>query len=369
MKPIRLPWKGESVPYALVDVIRGCNCVCRTCYNRERPQAKSLEEVSRELDLIFSRRRVEYVGIIGGEPLLHPELEEIVAMIKSRGVGSVLMTNGILWNETTASRLAAAGLVMAYFHIQVGQRRADLPEKATPADVAVLAAEKTAIAARAGVDSAVSTTVRADEPERICEVLGAFRANPSSSHAFLTLERSMSTIDNGVESFGKSNSMERLADVLRPLGWRPFAFIGGKSDPSRMRWMVCHSYRRLDGCGRETGFVTLPPSLFEKFLFAAARACGLRIPVRTDPPRGSILARIALNAISGGPVKNLLFVVSTLLRGDRLVRKNVIAEAFPDLRDDGRVEYCDPCMDMVVKDGRMVPVCLADTKFAQGASL
>ena len=30
MKPLRLPWKGRDVPYAMLDVIRGCNCVCKT---------------------------------------------------------------------------------------------------------------------------------------------------------------------------------------------------------------------------------------------------------------------------------------------------------------------------------------------------
>ena len=368
MRAIRLPWKGEKVPYALVDVIRGCNCVCKTCYNRERPRAKPLEEISRELDVIFAARRVEFVGILGGEPLLHPDIVRIVEMIKARGVGAVLLTNGILWDSKLAHILGDAGLVMVYFHIQIGQRRPDLPENATSDDVARLAEEKTAAAAAAGVDCAVSTTVSAAEPDRIAEVLTAFRRNPFSSHAFLTLERSMDTIDAGEERFGAVNSMERLANVMRPLGWRPFAYIGGKVDPSRPRWTVCHSYQRLDAGGRETGFVTLPPSFFERALFAAMKACGRKIPVRTDPSRGAVLARIALNALTGGPLKNLPFVFSTLLRGERLRRKNVIAEAFPDLLPDGRPEYCEPCLDSVVKDGRLVPVCLVDTEFAKGAA-
>lgn len=368
MRAIRLPWKGEKVPYALVDVIRGCNCVCKTCYNREQPRAKPLAEIARELEVIFAARRVEFVGILGGEPLLHADIVQIVEMIKARGVGAVLMTNGILWNETLARKLAAAGLAMVYFHIQTGQLRPDLPKNATADDVARLAEEKAAAAAAAGVDCAVSTTIRVTEPSRIAEVLTAFRRNPFSSHAFLTLERSMDTIDVGEERFGAVNSMERLAKVLRPLGWRPFAYIGGKVDPSRPRWTVCHSYQRLDADGRETGFVTLPPSCFERALFAAMKACGRKIPVRTDPSRGVVLARIALNALTGGPLKNLLFVLTTLFRGERLRRKNIIAEAFPDLLPDGRPEYCEPCLDSVVKDGRLVPVCLADTEFAKGVA-
>ncbi len=366
MKPLRLPWTGRNVPYALIDVIRGCNCICKTCYNREHPRAKPLDEIARELDVIFAERRVEFVGILGGEPLLHPDLVRIVEMIKARGVGAVLLTNGILWDADRARALAAAGLVMTYFHIQSGQQRPDLAADATPDDVARLAAEKTAIAAAAGIDSAVSTTVRATEPERIAEVLGAFRRNPSSSHAFLTLERSMDTIDAGVEAFGKTNSMEALVRVLRPLGWRPFVFIGGRHDPQRLRWIVCHSYQRIGNDGRETGFVTVPPSGFEKLMFALLRLFRRHLPLRSDPPRGAVLVRLALNALTGGPLKNLLFVFGTLFRGERLVRKNIIAEAFPDLLSDGSAECCEPCLDSVVVNGRLVPVCLADTRFVKG---
>lgn len=366
MTPLRLPWRGRDVPYALIDVIRGCNCICKTCYNREHPRAKPLEEIDRELDVIFAARRVEFVGILGGEPLLHPEIVRIVAMIRSRGVGAVILTNGILWDAPIARRLADAGLVMAYFHIQTGQRRPDLAEEATQGDVARLAAEKTAIAAAAGVDSAVSTTVRATEPARIAEVLAAFRANRASSHAFFTLERSMDTIDAGVERFGAVNSMETLVRVLRPLGWRPFVFIGGRHDRNRLRWAVFHSYQRLAKDGRETGFATVPPSGFEKLMFALLRLFRRRLPLRSDPSRGAVLVRIALNALTGGPVKNLFFVFGALFRGDRLVRKNIIAEAFPDLLPDGTPECCDPCLDSVVVDGRLVPVCLADTRFVKG---
>lgn len=369
MNAIRLPWRGESVPYALVDVIRGCNCVCRTCYNRVSPRAKPLSEISRELDVIFASRRVEFVGIIGGEPLLHPDIVGIVKMISLRGVRSVLMTNGVLWSDGVARDLAAAGLAMVYFHIQAGQRRPDVPGEATQTDVERLALEKTSIAAAAGIDSAVSSTVRATDSEMIAEVTSAFRRNRFSSHAFLTLERNMDTIDSGIERFGAVNSIETLSSVLRPLGWRPFAFNGGKVDPSRPRWVVYHSYQRVDADGDETGFVTLTPSLLEKAVFALMNLFGRRIPVRTDPSRCVVLIRIALNAVSGGRFMNLPFVFSTIFRGERLLRKNIIAEAFPDLMPDGGIEYCDPCMDPVVKNGRLVPVCLVDTEFAKGVRL
>ena len=366
MKPLRLPWKGRDVPYAMLDIMRGCNCCCQTCYNRSVREAKSLEQVERELDVIFAERRVEFVGILGGEPLLHPDIVEIVRRVKARGVGSVIMTNGILWTEALARNLSEAGLVMAFFHIQTGQRIRDLANPESQEEVARLAEEKCRVAQAAGISSAVSTTVRADRPESLAPVMEAFRRNRSASHAFLTLERSMQTIDSGMEEFAETNSLDRCVVELAKFGWRPFAGLGGRFKPGTMRWLVFHAYQRLDAEGRETGFATLPPSLFERFIFAVLRLFRRRIPVRTDPSRGVIIARIILNAMLGGPVRNLGFALRSLVRGERLVTKNLFVEAFPELLEDGRIECCEPCIDAVVKDGRLVPACLSDIETQNG---
>ena len=118
--------------------------------------------------------------------------------------------------------------------------------------------------------------------------------------------------------------------------------------------------------GRETGFAAVPPSLLEKLVFAMYRLFGKRLPLRTDPPRAAILVRLALNALTGGRFANLAFAFRVLFRGERLAVKSVFLEAFPDLLPDGRVEYCSPCLDAVVKDGKFVPACLSDTDFAKG---
>ena len=366
MKPLRLPWTGRDVPYAMLDVIRGCNCVCRTCYNRAVREPKPLDAIERELDFIFSSRRVEFVGILGGEPLLHPEIAEIVRRIKARGVGAVMLTNGILWTDRVAAELASAGLKMVYFHIQTGQQRGDIADPESEEEVAHLAEAKCASARAAGIDTAVSTTVRADRPAALRSAMSSFRRNPNCSYAFLTLERSMQTIDAGEENFAATNGIARCVAELGALGWRPFAGIGGRVDPSKLRWLVFHAYQSRDAEGRETGFAAVPPSFLEKLVFAMYRLFRKRLPLRTDPPRVAILVRLALNALTGGRFANLAFALRVLFRGERLAVKGVFLEAFPDLLPDGRVEYCNPCLDAVVKDGKFVPACLSDTDFAKG---
>ena len=77
------------------------------------------------------------------------------------------------------------------------------------------------------------------------------------------------------------------------------------------------------------------------------------------------LARIALNALSGGPLRNLAFVFAAIFRRERVRPKHLVVEALPEFSEDGKVEHCDPCVDATVCGDRLVPACLVDTEFAK----
>ena len=42
---MRLPWHGKTVPHAVVDILRGCNCRCADCYNSVQPCVKPLDDI------------------------------------------------------------------------------------------------------------------------------------------------------------------------------------------------------------------------------------------------------------------------------------------------------------------------------------
>ena len=105
MNALKLPWKGKDVPAALLDVVRGCNCICRACFNRRPPSHKPLGTIRKELAAIQRLRNVKSVGITGGEPLLHPQIADVVRLIRDRGLSPAMLTNGILWDADVADRL------------------------------------------------------------------------------------------------------------------------------------------------------------------------------------------------------------------------------------------------------------------------
>src|ERR1700757_3439905 len=76
--------------------VRRCNLACTYC--------NEFDDFSKPVDVAEMFRRVDHladmgtavVTISGGEPLLHPELDEIIAHLRKRGILSGLITNGYL---------------------------------------------------------------------------------------------------------------------------------------------------------------------------------------------------------------------------------------------------------------------------------
>jgi len=71
----------------------------------------------------FDIRRLS-VSVIGGEPLLRPDLPELVGRLRRKGVAAVdLVTGGRLLDGEAARRLAGAGLCRASVRVDAGDER------------------------------------------------------------------------------------------------------------------------------------------------------------------------------------------------------------------------------------------------------
>lgn len=95
--------------------IRRCNLSCGYC--------NEFDDHSKPVPLETMRKRIDRLAsfgttimtLSGGEPLLHPELEEIVRHIRKHGAIAGLITNGYLLTKERIERLNDAGLE----HLQI----------------------------------------------------------------------------------------------------------------------------------------------------------------------------------------------------------------------------------------------------------
>ena len=96
----------------LVQIVpaRFCNLSCGYCNEYDKvSEPVPLEEMYRRIDHL-GRLGTAMVGISGGEPLTHPDLDDIIRRIRSTGAIAGMITNGYLLNVERIERLNRAGL-------------------------------------------------------------------------------------------------------------------------------------------------------------------------------------------------------------------------------------------------------------------
>jgi pyruvate formate-lyase activating enzyme-like uncharacterized protein len=212
-----LPWQGKQVPHALVDITRRCTVSCQSCYNTADGSDKPLDDVKAEIGQLAAMRNLNSISIVGGEPTLHPELPEIIRFIRNMGLHAELFTNGLNLDGQLVTRLAQAGLDMAFIHLQSGQMRPDLPESYSLADVAGLLKEKVALLHQHGIDAGLTMTAYRDRPDELAWAIDSCLGMPGLNYLLVTLDRDVQNmsllrgnIDVGLPAVNPRNAAGRM---------------------------------------------------------------------------------------------------------------------------------------------------------------
>ena len=103
--------------------MRRCNLACTYC-NEFDDFSKPVptEEMFRRIDRLGAMG-TSIVTISGGEPLLHPDLDAIIARIRKNGMIAGMITNGYLLTADRIERLNRAGL--EYLQISIDNVKPD----------------------------------------------------------------------------------------------------------------------------------------------------------------------------------------------------------------------------------------------------
>lgn len=119
----RFPWSQVDNPGTWIEVTDSCDLACPGCFRHRLEGHRSLDVIRDEIRLCQKATNCERVAIAGGEPLLYPQLTDVVAFISEQGMKPVLMTNGQRLTRDYALELKKAGLAQFYFHVDSGQQR------------------------------------------------------------------------------------------------------------------------------------------------------------------------------------------------------------------------------------------------------
>ncbi|HEY0263578.1 MAG TPA: radical SAM protein [Granulicella sp.] len=182
------PYMAHIVP------MRRCNLACTYCNEYDdHSKPVPIDEMLRRIDHL-GRLGTSVITISGGEPLLHPDLDQVIARIRKTGAIAGMITNGYLLMPERIERLNKAGLD----HLQISIDNV-MPDEVSKKSLKVLDAKLRMLAEHA------------DFHVNINSVVGGGIANPTD--ALTVSERAL--------ALGFSSTIGIIHDgsgQLKPLG-------------------------------------------------------------------------------------------------------------------------------------------------------
>jgi hypothetical protein len=373
---MQLPWTSETVPHAVLDILRGCNIRCRDCYNLQPDHIKPLAEIEAQLDALMRLRKLQSVSIVGGEITLHPDLVEIVRRVRRRGLFVELFTNGVLLNDDLLARLKQAGANVIFLHIESQQRRPDLRAESTNEDLKRLRREKASMIAAHGIEAGLTVTAYPDKPHEIEDAVAFALESPHVCYLLVTLWRDVGRMPaiTGDLAAGMLCSSDKIQSAVQreacpeelcrwleqQFGIAPFAFLGSNLNQAEPRWL---SY--LTATTHRNGELlqqrSLRPTWVERCFLEISRKLTGRYPFYQRQRSWQTGFHLLLNGLAGGGIfGNLKLLIRATQPGGRIAAKRFLFQWPATFDESGRLIHCQCCPDAVLKDGHLVPLCISD---------
>ena len=350
----RLPWSLNDNPIAWLEVTDVCNLRCEGCYRQHLTGHKPLEEIKEEI-LFFKRwRNPDNVSIAGGEPLVHPQILDIVAFCAESGLKPIILTNAMALNPELLRELKRAGLAGFTIHIDSHQERPHWQGK-SEAQLNELRQLYADLAASVpGLCVVFNSTVYPSTLHEVPDVVRWGQANIDRVHGLVFITYRIATTD--VEFVTSPQICELIKEHFP--AYEPCAYLGGTVLHSSYKWLIgvwVGNRRRIYGSlGKRT--MELAQAGHHWFTgtylaYLTSAAVGAKVFLLA-PWDGAVrrAARQWLGDVARHPGR--LF--------QRLYVQSIGIIQAPDLQPDGRVDMCDSCPDMTVYNGTLINSCRMD---------
>jgi hypothetical protein len=375
----RLPWSLTDNGISWLEVTDACNLDCRGCYRPHIEHHKSLDEIDTELEVFRRQRKSDCMSIAGGDPLVHPQIVEIVRRVRAGGWKPIVNTNGLALGPRLLRKLKRAGLAGFTFHIDTTQTRADSPAEREAEHNALRTRFAEMVAAEGGLGCSFNQTVSHDTLEQVRDTVAWALEMPDIVHTvvFILFRTPHLTGDFDFYANGSKVSLfqtyeERqwggelllhARDVVAQIrevdpDYEPSAYLNGTVDPDSAKWLLATRV-----ASRRRGYGYVGPRFMEAvqqghhwlrgtwLSYSSPRFLGMgRSTAALFSPLDPALRRVARS------------YAGEVLRRPSRWRERLHLQTFTviqpvDILPDGRMDMCDGCPDMTVHDGRLYWSC------------
>jgi uncharacterized Fe-S cluster-containing radical SAM superfamily protein len=378
-KYYRLPWNLADNAITWLEPTTHCNLACEGCY-REKGDHRPLSEVIEELDSMKKLRKTDGISIAGGEPLLYPQLLDLVRYVASQGWKPIIITNGTRLNPDLIKDLKAAGLVGFTVHVDshqnrpgwIGKNEAELNELRSQLARMIheAGAGKIACAFNATIyrdtlpDIPVLTTWAQDNMDIVQTMVYILFRSAKSQTGFdafvngapVDPKQLVYQLDHQEEH--QDVMSQEVVDMIRQAlpDYEPCAFLNGTEDPRAFKWLLGLTM------GRKGRVLNYLDGKFAEFLQVGHHLLYGTYLAYTCPCWGRNMQLLFPLALFNRSLRRAMW---QWLKNPPDMLKSVYIQSIMiiqpvDVFVDGRISMCDGCPDSMFYKGRMVWKCRVD---------
>ncbi|MCK9997321.1 MAG: radical SAM protein [Candidatus Krumholzibacteria bacterium] len=378
----RFPWTLADNAISWLEPTSECNLKCDGCYRENVKGAhKSMDEMKGELDVFQAMRKSDCISIAGGDPLLYPDVIELVAEIKRRGWKPILNTNGKALTDDLLKDLKKAGLFGFTFHVDSGQGRPGKWQGMNEIELNDLRLHyATMVAQIGGIACSFNATIYQENLQYVPDMIKwaqdhidivqtmvfiCFRhIVPDMPFKWMAGDKEVKRGDvlyhsdkNRIITIGSNELVAKAREEVDP-DFLPSAYLNGTADPAAMKWLMTQrigSKKRIHGY---TGpkFAELAMSLYH---LKTGRYLSY---VSSDSSKHGRRAMLLFSFLDPHTRKALGKWFGSLLRNplrlfERAYLQTIMFIQPVDFMANGDQSMCDGCPDITVYDGKLVWSC------------
>ena len=378
-KYYRLPWTLNDNGISWLEVTDACNLKCEGCYRPHIDNHKSLEQIAGELAVFKSQRKSDCMSLAGGDPLMHPEIVEIVRMVREGGWKPIINTNGLALGKKLLMKLKEAGASGFTFHIDTTQIRKD-SEAETEAGHNELRTKFARMVAEAGgLTCSFNQTVSVNTLDQVKDTMEWALQYPDIVHTvvfilfrspsltgefdFYANGENVTEYENYEETPWGGDSLVEARHVVAKIRevdpeFEPSAYLSGTVDPNTTKWLIAS---RMASTKRGYGYVG--PKFMEYVQHLHHFFKGTWLSYSSPKQLGQGRTSTALFSLVDRGMRS---VGKRYLRSigkdvmsirDRLYMQTFTIIQPVDMMEDGRANMCDGCPDMTVHNGQLYWSC------------
>jgi pyruvate-formate lyase-activating enzyme len=372
----RLPWNFPDNGISWLEPTTDCNLRCEGCYRDPHGHGhKSLEDVRVDLEVFKRLRKSDCMSIAGGDPLVYPQIVELVKMIKEMGWKPIINTNGLALKEPLLKELKKAGVFGFTFHIDTSQKRPKV-DATTEAELNELRLHYARMLAQAGgIACSFNATISNKTMHEIPNMVEWAEKHADIVHTMVFILYRSPGLSGDFNFFARGKQID-FDGTYKESGWggdktlmapdvvekirksdpmyEPCAYLNGTANPNSFKWLMGN---RVVLNGKSMGYVS--PKFMEL------------VQTLTHLFSGSYLAYTAPKSVARGKLasffaglvdkdmRRIFFRIMgrSLAHPGNLFRSAYIQSLMiiqpVNFEPDGRQDMCDSCPDITVHDGKL----------------